>query len=117
MHRIETIVEVTDEQINDVVAAALEGGISYWCDQAKTDVDMGDSRLSEMLTKGAEISLNDMEQSNPETNHQTYGVWRTLTLDNLLKALGEMRFNFDDYDAGDADAVVQQAIFGEVIYG
>ncbi len=106
-YKIESIRTVTQEQIDDVVTTALEGGITYWCDQAITDVDLGDNYLSEMLTRGAAISLHDRETDE----------WHTLTLEELLKALGDMQFDFDNYDSLDVDCVIQKAIFGEVVYG
>lgn len=114
-YTIQSSYEVNQEQIDDVVTTALEGGITYWCGQATTNVDLGDNYLSEMLTRGATIMLLDSEEYNPVTKE--YGVWRELTLEKLLKAFGETKFDFDNYDAGDADAVVQKAVFGEVVYG
>lgn len=107
VYEIKTIQRVTAEEIDDVVTTALEGGITYWCDQATTDVDLGDNYLSEMLAKGATIKLHDSEEDK----------WHDLTIDKLIKAMEEIRFSFEDYDAGDADQLIQQAIFGKVIYG
>lgn len=109
-HEIITKQTVTDEEIDDIMTTALEGGITYWCDQAITDVDLEDNYLSEMLTKGATIKLHDAEEDK----------WHELTLEKLLKAMGETYFIVDMYDAEDAedaDQVVQHAIFGEAIYG
>ena len=106
-YTIETKQTVTQEQIDDVVTTALEGGITYWCDRATTDVDLGDNYLSEMLTKGADIKLHDAEEDE----------WHTLTLGAFIKALGVSSFDFEQYDALDADLVVQTALFGDVIYG
>lgn len=40
-----------------------------------------------------------------------------LTLEKLLKALkSEPSFDIEDHDAGDADRIVQKALFGEVVY-
>lgn len=107
MHEIKIIRQVTDEQINDVMTTALEGGINYWCDKATTSSDLEDTYLSEILTKGSTISLHDAEEDK----------WYALTLHNLIKAMEKIGFNFDDYDSMDVDCVVQEAIFGEVIYG
>lgn len=120
MKTYEIIKTVTQEQIDDVLTTAFEGGISYWCGEIRVpSSDIGEKfeYASEALTRGHHIQLFDLEESNPETNHSTYGVWHKLTLNKLLRAFGNMNFDFDNYDASDADQVVQKAIFGEIVYG
>lgn len=116
-----TTKEVTPEQVDHLLADAFENsGISYWCGEVrvKESPDGGEYEYaSEALTRGHTLLLFDMEESNPETNHKTYGVWKELTLDKLLKAIGERNVDFEQYDGPEADAVVQTAIFGEVVYG
>lgn len=106
-YTIESKRQVTQQEVDDVVTTALEGGITYWCDAAETDYDLGDGYLSEVLTRGGDIKLHDAEDDK----------WYTLTLDAFIRALGVCMFDFEQYDALDADNVVQTAIFGEVIYG
>lgn len=106
-YKIITEREVTEEQINDLVSTAFEGGINYWCGEAKTSTELGDNYLSEMLTKGATIKLYDEEEEK----------WHSLTLAKLLKAMGEYWVDLDNYDSDDADALIQTAIFGKVVYG
>lgn len=103
--------KVTSEQIDDVMVTALEGGITYWADEARVkkghEPKTETQYASETLTHGGVLEIHDAED----------GVWLTLTLECLLKALADQHFDFDNYDAYDADAAVQQAIFGEVVYG
>lgn len=107
-YKIKTEKVVTQEQIDDVVSTALDGGISYWCDSAVTTGDLEyDNHLSDMLTRGAAISLHVRDDDE----------WHDLILEELLKVLGEMNFDFNNYDTIDVDIAVQKAIFGEVIYG
>ncbi|MCA9325962.1 hypothetical protein KDA23_07970 [Candidatus Saccharibacteria bacterium] len=107
---IETRTEVTQEQIDDVVCTALEGGITYWCNRAKVKDDdyRGTEWAHEVVTRGGTLVLHDAEE---EIDHE-------LNLQNLMKGFSLTKgFDFEDYDAGDADQVIQNAIFGEVIYG
>lgn len=106
-YEIKTVKVVTQEQIDDIMSTALEGGITYWCDRAATNFDQEEHYLSDMLTLTKRLELHVTDENK----------WVVLELDKLLNVLGEMQFNFDDYDALDADAAVQKAVFGEVIYG
>lgn len=107
-YEIKTTQLVTQEDIDDVLVTAFEGGITYWCDEVRVKEGheaSEDCYKSEVLTRGGVLELHDEEG------------WHTLTLDKLLEVLGNMHFNFDDYDAGDADTAVQKAVFGELVYG
>lgn len=100
---------VTQEQIDDVLTDAFEGGVmADWC-QGIVIVDEPDEEYqyaSEVITRGGKLKILDEDEEPHE-----------LTLDKLLKGFAGIPFDFDDYDAVDADAVVQYALFGEVIYG
>lgn len=109
---IKTVQVVTQEQIDDVVTTALEGGISYWCDGVRIKEGFEPKEeykyLSDVLTRGGLLELYDSEDD----------LWLTLDLEYIIKYAGQMEFNFEDYDAIDADALIQRAVFeGEVIYG
>lgn len=109
-YTVETIREITQEQIDDVLADAFEHGVSYWCDEIRVKKQpKGENYTyaSDALTRGHNVALHDAEESK----------WEVLTIDSFVKALGDMQFDFDNYDAMDADAVVQKAVFGEVVYG
>ena len=98
---------ITDEEIVDLMDTALHG-IAYWCGEAQVLDKNGktfDGWTSEALSSGHDIRLWDTEK------------WHTLTLDKLLKGLS-MRTSFDSeqYDADDGDAIIQYAIFGEIVY-
>jgi hypothetical protein len=56
-----------------------------------------------------------------ETEGETL-ITKTLNIGDLAEAYGKClaegyRFNLDDFDACDGDAVIQMAMFGEVVYG
>lgn len=60
--------------------------------------------------------------SDPEGDDESETVCKSFTLDDLVKAYGVLvgkghRLNPEDMDACDGDALIQQAIFGEVVYG
>lgn len=100
---------VTQEQIDDLLVDAFEGGVmSDWC-EGVVIIEEPEEKYkyaSEVLTRGGKLKVVDTESEVYE-----------LTLNKLLHALGETGLDFNNYDAVDADAVIQTAIFGEVIYG
>lgn len=108
-YEVKTTQRISQEQIDDVLVAAFEGGITYWCGGVKVNVEPEEdyTYASEVLTRGGTLKLYDLEEKK----------WYGLTIEKLLDALSDMHFDFDNYDAGDADSLVQKAIFGEVVYG
>lgn len=117
---IKTTQCITQEQLDDVLTTAFEGGITYWCNEVKeaewSTTSEPAQYLSEVLTRGGTLQLHDSSEYNPKTGCVS-GKWYSLSIDMLLKAFEDKPFDFDNYDAGDADEIVQKAIFGEVIYG
>lgn len=108
-YEISTVQVVTQEQIDDVLADAFEHGVTHWCNEIREELppEEDTKHFSDVLTRGGSLGLHDANENE----------WRYLNLDALLGAFGEMQFDFDNYDAMDADAVVQKAIFKEVVYG
>ena len=120
---------ITNEMIDHIVTAALEGGINYWAisarpthwPEAESTLFPGDKDVfaSEVLTKGADLIIT-IEDEDDEGDG-TY----TLTLAKMKKGIrkaAELRGKtpeafYEDHDAGDADLAVQFALFGELVYG
>jgi hypothetical protein len=103
---------------------ALDHGISYWCDDwdIKGERQEGTRYLADNLSYGKVIVLyvDDLETNDPETY-----VPYELTLDKWLTGFRlwcehvdkTPQGVYDNYDAIDADGIVQMAIFGEIVYG
>ena len=115
-------ISVTNEDIDDIMVTALEGGINYWCDKATViGAPLGEF-ASEQISHGGTLKLHDME------DNKNY----LLTIDMLLKgikmAIEDCYFSEYDWhngkeldtcnvDANVADVIIQLAIFGDVVYG
>lgn len=112
-----------DEQdMEDIVVTAFEGGIGYWACLDNTGVEWDaqddDSATSEwmwkLLKEGEEIRFLD-EQDNDEVYF--------LTLDKLLDGIDKTISNTTwDGDMGNfdilvADAIFQYAMLGDIVYG
>lgn len=127
---VRPVIEVnfTEQDIQDIITTALEGGIGYWA--CLDDIGAsGDAPISEqaadVLLTGGSLTFIDAEgdPDDPATER-----W-TLTLEKLLNGFKlyfeegchvAVEDNFVDtsyIDANDADCIVQFALFGEVVYG
>lgn len=102
-------ISISPQEIEDLLATAFEGGINYWCDAVEVDKEPTEDYTfaSQALTRGGTLKVYVNEEDEI----------RTLTLEKILQAIADEQVDFDDYDAGVADSVVQRAAFGEVIYG
>jgi hypothetical protein len=113
---------VTSEDINDIITAALEGGINYWCNEAEVVGEYLGEYASEQISKGGTIILHDAESED---------TWE-LNLEKLLRGIElaieeEYLADYEWYDADSidtcqidadvADAIIQFAIFEEIIFG
>ena len=122
MLTIKKEIKVTQEDIDDIMCAALEGGICYWCDRAEVIGDYLGEFSSEQIARGGALKLYDCEDD------EVY----ELTLEKLLKGI-KLAYEggyYSDYDWCDgtkldccqidaevADVIVQLALFDDVIYG
>lgn len=112
---------VSDEDIDDIMSAALDGGITYWCGRAEVVGEYLGEYASEQISRGGTLKLYDIE--DPKTVYE-------LTLDKFLNglrlwienerafALTEAgRLDVGQIDAAAADTIIQYALFNDIIYG
>lgn len=113
---------VTSEDIDDIMCAALEGGINYWCRKAEVVGEYLGDYASEQISRGGTLILYDAESSDK---------WE-LNIEKLLcgieKAIEENwypeyewfedgRLETSQIDAEIADGIVQLALFDEIVFG
>ena len=119
--------EISDEMIEYLLCSAFEGGITYWANNVSCEDNKDMKRVGgwkhEYLTKtkkkDAVMYIHDIE------SEEKYPITKKSIIDALqkmdtpeykyTKALD--RILNGQWDAYDADIVVQTACFGEVIYG
>lgn len=112
-------VELTRKNLCDLFCTAFEGGSNYWCSyveyigpkdpEEKGVVWWGSKNLYDETFK---IQLIDGE------DEKTY----TVDWDMVQKGFAKLPYwlmarLLDDYDAGDADVMLQYIVFGEEVYG
>lgn len=119
---IELTLSISDEDIDDIMCTALEGGITYWCREARVVGDYLGEYASEQISRGGELILVDGESDDEYT----------LTKQKLLNGIRLAISNhyYEDYkwwnsngietynvDADVADVIIQLALFEDIIYG
>jgi hypothetical protein len=105
MNSFTTKVNVSDEQINDVLDTAFSA-ISYWCEMINvTGADSEMKFSSEALTHGGKVTML--------VEGENYDLTKAKML-NGFKLYNKL--NIDDFDSVDSDRVVQFALFGELVY-
>ena len=118
----------TDEDMENIMVTALEGGIGYWAcldneetespkwgDWSKQPKDMPTAIYAwHILRDGGTLHFLDEEDESAEY---------FLDLDSLLRGItiaienGELDQGLDSLDADVADHVIQYGIFGDVEFG
>lgn len=121
--RAEIVVHLTQQDIDDIMVAALEGGINYWCSEAS--VEGGEflgEYASEQISRGGTLLLYDFEEDayrklDLEKFLKGFKLWLESGMDvyNAVTSSGEV--DPCNIDAGCADEIIQCALFGEVVYG
>ena len=108
---------ITDEEVNDLLTTAFEGGINYWCCEVKINTNPHDVKYaSEVISNGGTLDIEEDET----------GETKELNLTNMLKGIvlgmewaevDNVQDLMDGYDAETADVIVQYALYGEIVYG
>lgn len=126
MNIINRRIEISDELIENILCSAFEGGITYWANNVtcedRVDMQKVGGYKHEYLTK-------TKKKIAALYIHAEDGNVRRLTKKSIIDALQKMdtpeykytkalnRLLNGDWDALDADIVVQTACFGYVVYG
>ncbi len=119
---VERKIKVTEQDIDDIITTAFEGGITYWCCKAEVVGDYLGEFASEQISRGGTVRLYDSVED---------AVY-DLTLENFMEGLTKAIEDnwYDEYgwydgnsidtcnvDADVADVIIQLALFDDVIYG
>ena len=117
---------ISPADINDIICAAIEGGITYWCSKyVISNEEWPPGIKSDYAWEG--IGHNDNHELTFYPNdwkRVSTGITmnRSRFLDGFQKWLRDKEsvwpINLDtgDIDAGDADNIIQYALFGELRY-
>ena len=115
-------VKLTEEDIDDIMVGALEGGINYWCDEAEV---IEEKRVAdwghEQIARGGCLILHDAESDDKwELNLEKFINGVKLWIENgdafECGAIDNGTIDCCQIDAIQADNIVQYAIFGELVF-
>lgn len=115
-------VKITQQDIDDIMVSALEGGINYWCCKAEVVGDYLGEYASEQISRGGTLKLYDAEEDD------VYELTLDKFIKGITKAINDGYFTHYDWysrteidtcnvDAEVADVIIQLALFDDVIFG
>lgn len=117
-------VVVMDEDIDDIMCAALEGGVNYWCDGAEVDGEYIGEYASEQISRGGVLLLHDQEADRQcVLSKKNFLIGLEMYLrrpfgSRILTSINrELRVDVCNVDAVVADSIIQLAVFGDEVYG
>lgn len=114
-------IKVNAEDIDDIMACALEGGITFWCDEARVVGEYLGEYASDQISRGGQLLLHDMEEEETYLlSKEKFLKGLKIFLDNNEGKICKLDSGYEvdsaNIDANDADSIIQYAIFGELVY-
>ena len=125
--KVDVNVRIKDNDIDDIMYTALNGGITYWCWKAQVVGGYLGEYASDQISRGGELKVYIGEPFDYEES-ETYTLNKELFLKGLGKYLEECggftwtgtsmvaELETYDFDAEAADMIIQYAIFDEIVY-
>ena len=117
---IKSKIELSDEDINDLMVAALEGGINYWCGGATAKLvpeGVEYEYLSDLISKGGVIEMTDAEDEEEKWDLNLSKFMNGVKMVCEARGFGSGEELIDNHDAEVADLLIQYALFEEIVFG
>lgn len=113
-------VDLTQEDIDDIMCSALEGGINYWCGKAEVvEEKRRDKWGHKQIARDGTLILHDVESDDTwelTLEKFTQGFMKYLEAGNM-ECIDGGKVDTCQIDADAADSIVQYALFGELVFG
>lgn len=123
----EVMVRLTDQDVDDIMTTALEGGIYYWCDRITVECEYLGEYASDQISRGGTLKIHAMEpfdeqgiewyELDIEKFAQGFRLWLENGGDRYGAVSCDGKVDCSKIDAVCADDIVQYALFGELVYG
>lgn len=120
MIKVEVEFALTSEMVDQILVTAFDaayGGSNYWAElkDLKTETLDGDSRWTQVTV----IEKEDGQLHFIDAERIAFGLKKYIEDDQISEShLAEtINSQATDFDANDADVIIQLAVFGEVTYG
>ena len=121
--KVEFNLQLTSEDVDDIVTSAFEGGINYWCNHVSICGEPLGDYASEHISKGGSVTLYDEVDDKEFTLDRdavVRGVAEYIAHDGFeileVSKVGRATVDSGLVDANVADSIVQYAIFGDIVY-
>ena len=120
---------LTQEDVDDIMCTALEGGINYWCYKAEVIGEYLGEYGSEQISRGGKLRLyleepfDEDETMDYELDLEKFKKGIEMWVQNpvgcncLEQVDGKIRFDTCNADAVVCDAIIQYALFRDVVFG
>ena len=118
----EITIKLTEEDIDDILCSSLEGGITIlWCDEVDPCGDLLGEYASEQISRDGELWFHDREDDAwyKLTRKKFFEGFKRWVEDggDIYGAVVGGKVDTGNIDAICADAIIQYALFDDVIYG
>lgn len=116
---------VTNEDIDDIMVSALEGGINYWCNAAVVVGQYLGDFASDQISRGGMLKLHAVEDDEwliLSKEKFLHGLSMRLSDDSVKEFItdvdedGRRHLDPGSIDGNEADNIVQYALFDELVY-
>lgn len=125
--KIKLKIKVTQQDIDDIMVGALEGGINYWCEKVDVFGEYLGDWASEQISRGGSLRFY-LKEAFEEGDKRIYRLGRNKFLEGLKKwilfkgadaanCIENGEIDTCNIDASDADAIIQFALFDDIIFG
>ena len=120
---------LTKDEINDIMCTAVEGGINYWAAATEATAKKAGKYTYEQIANNETLIITLFEPFDENTEKYE------LTKEKLLKGIkqyltknpdeamhiltidnNQLIIDTSEVDAGDADAIMQYALFDEIVF-
>ena len=127
----EIVAKLMEDDVEDIVCTAIEGGIGYWCcldnttdafEEAPDDEPTAITAAKVLLDGGKIRLLDEEDEDKPyfldiEALMQGFRLWIERGYDYYGAVACNGEVDVEQIDAPAADAIFQLALFGDVVYG
>lgn len=122
----EITVRLTQQDVDDIMVSALEGGICYWSDCAEVVGCYLSEYASGQISRGGKLKIHvdePFDEANTEwyeLDMEKFAQGFRLWLENggdRYGAVSNGEVDTCEIDGEMADLIIQYALFGEVVYG
>lgn len=117
-------ITITDQDIDDIVCTALEGGINYWCDNVEVNGDYLGQYASDQISRNGQLKFY---VSDPVNDTDMFVMDKEMLLKGIRMYLENPNAPYDiidnasidtcNVDADVADMIIQYALFDEIVFG